>query len=1296
MAISAADKLNKTIAKRSQAIMSKINILYSRDGSVHPPIESLGDVDAFNLQMLFGASENENIDYTQMGIEGLIRCYYYIVQKLNGTTRSYCITNTTPNLSSIDQAATWLLAGTAYYSGFFGFPPFNDSLSQQQKATAQQGIFNTASTSFTDNGASGLAADTNNAITLMNALIAQVGVRGALGPHHGAATPILDPITGDPVLDPISGLPEYSFSGSITASGGIGTGIWGYRYTDVCPYYPAYYSGGGGQGGGGGTYFAATWGDGQRDATGETSSDGFVANRDYWDPTIITNVNNLISLLQTVNTYFGYAQVTNFNFFLSKVAIPGNSANYAPQITMVSQINTIISHLQSFLSVCGTYAGSSTPTANQAAVDAALDSLASSMSSDQASVNSVISTINSFFGSPTDSTTLYGQRYLLIKTMLDIADGSRTGLKGINTALTYMNQSIAAAEEQFGLFGIVEQTVPWTSAPTYTGGLEDPQIAGIETHSAVDLNPNSPTFAEMIIDGYLIAWTGTAHATAYDVWSSTDWNGTTGTWTHLLAAGNAFTITDIDLNSGKVLSYYVDTSIDPNAGVKPYYKIKAYDSGGTGDYSRIPAESVISDPHNIDDFASTGGGTTTLPGPSGPPPAAPGSAPPYLFKWTTQLNGLEALDNPINTTFQSEAAFDSIGSNLEVFVDGKEITQGNNPGQYRIQGSQNIILGTAVQNADTVTLIVYFGGSSSGGNWKAPVASIGALPTIGNSDGDVRLVVANQALYVWETAVNGWNEIKSSSTVSLAHTQLTDMPDVNGVNTDHDARYYNHAQVDAKIGVLQSEIQSLQYLVPGDAAPLAGDLASPTTTFYSGYLAAGSERFQVLQQLHYFTQIVNNPNIVIINSNSSTQFNQADQGTLELFVNGTLIDSFNLATFWSEANRQTGQTYPPFFGTNGRLEVLSVGPYLGYGSHQIGNFRVVLTAADLVPGENDVYVAHTVGTQTNQTNSFVVFYDNYTSAVNFSNVSVTEANLSSHKYLSGIRHYFTGDQLLIGFSAHALYDSTYVMTNQVTIDPTDFGINQSNVDHTSLGVQNFTTPQIGAILNYSAPGTITTTNLYSVSSQLSLTGRDPISASPTYQTSALNFLINTYSVQSDGKNEYFVDEHYRLQNDTYNYIPVSIVNQWNGQAALSVAQLQVFNSQLVYPSINFTSGYYPVQTVNYAGFSGVRYYFRAFVDLGVPHNNGVFTIQNFTIPDTKRKIELKLPSQTGWLDLTQPYNQATFAGVDGDGCLVGVNNNSFTWSSGGFSTALSGYMIVVRITMTDNMAVPIGAITIGW
>jgi hypothetical protein len=65
-------------------------------------------------------------------------------------------------------------------------------------------------------------------------------------------------------------------------------------------------------------------------------------------------------------------------------------------------------------------------------------------------------------------------------------------------------------------------------------------------------------------------------------------------------------------------------------------------------------------------------------------------------------------------------------------------------------------------------------------------------------------------------------------------------------------------------------------------------------------------------------------------------------------------------------------------------------------------------------------------------------------------------------------------------------------------------------------------------------------------------------------------------------------------------------------------------------------------------------------------------------------VEIKLPTQTGWLDLGTDYVQATFTGADGDGCKTAQSGDDWSWTAGSFSTADSGNMVIVRITIRVN------------
>jgi hypothetical protein len=142
---------------------------------------------------------------------------------------------------------------------------------------------------------------------------------------------------------------------------------------------------------------------------------------------------------------------------------------------------------------------------------------------------------------------------------------------------------------------------------------------------------------------------------------------------------------------------------------------------------------------------------------------------------------------------------------------------------------------------------------------------------------------------------------------------------------------------------------------------------------------------------------------------------------------------------------------------------------------------------------------------------------------------------------------------------------------------------------------------------------------------------------------------------------------------------------------------------LIYPTINFSSGYLPNGTQpDYSSFSGNQQYCRAFVQVGNPHSSGKLQVNSLFQGDVSPvgtgslNIEIKLPSQTGWLDLGKPFDAGTFTGVTGDGCRVIAANSDFSWTCGTFTTANSGWLYVVRVTFRDGSKT-IGQLReIGW
>ena len=315
------------------------------------------------------------------------------------------------------------------------------------------------------------------------------------------------------------------------------------------------------------------------------------------------------------------------------------------------------------------------------------------------------------------------------------------------------------------------------------------------------------------------------------MWKSDDYDPATkvGTWKKIEVSNTQYTISDINTNNGKIFTYIIDSDIEPIAPdtdpatvTHPYYKVKAYDyNGGTGDYSRSNASSEECEPMNPAAFPFGGqqqssGGRKT---PETKVVEAGSSIPPNTLFWVTNFRGSEALDFE-RRLFKSEAPFDSIASNLIVFVDGKFKNKGlqNIGGDYELVDTYTIRFHESIPEQSEVNLVVALRSFASknkslkgsvdyytdladiidksdgdiykvekdpantywqwseesqkwnqtsdpdlSNNWKDPINTFAQLPSSLNSDGDIRLVLDTSTLYRWDGSKEIWTKISGSA-----------------------------------------------------------------------------------------------------------------------------------------------------------------------------------------------------------------------------------------------------------------------------------------------------------------------------------------------------------------------------------------------------------------------------------------------------------------------------------------------------------------------------------------------------
>jgi hypothetical protein len=206
------------------------------------------------------------------------------------------------------------------------------------------------------------------------------------------------------------------------------------------------------------------------------------------------------------------------------------------------------------------------------------------------------------------------------------------------------------------------------------------------------------------------------------------------------------------------------------------------------------------------------------------------------------------------------------------------------------------------------------------------------------------------------------------------------------------------------------------------------------------------------------------------------------------------------------------------------------------------------------------------------------------------------------------------------------------------------------------------------------------------------TPADPYGSYSAVDSASANRLTDGYSTTSTALYEYFDDENRRLASD-FDFTSTSdtLTGDWTSSTGLSNGNAQVYNGSLYYPTVNFSSGYLPTGSPDYSAFSGNQQYWRGIAEgSSTPHSSGSLELGGLVNADVGAvgagavNVEIKLPGQTGWLDLGKDYVQATFTGADGDGCRTGQSGDDWAWTCGTFSTADSGNRYYIRVTFRNS------------
>lgn len=492
--------------------------------------------------------------------------------------------------------------------------------------------------------------------------------------------------------------------------------------------------------------------------------------------------------------------------------------------------------------------------------------------------------------------------------------------------------------------------------------------------------------------------------------------------------------------------------------------------------------------------------------------------------------------------------------------------------------------------------------------------------------------------------------------------------------------------------------ETLKDLAPDAPNLLSGSLVLTGSTLYQGNLSNDPvSHYKSGQEAgSSASYIIKDGTFALETGNTSLSFNKADQGILEAYLNGSMVDSIDLETLFNETYRDGNQVYPPRTSSNGFITMTFVGKH-NLKQYQRGNAKINIQTSNLIVGHNFLQLKHIIGTEIQSSNVFDIYYDADLGSNPFiTTPTITEAQLNSTKYVSGVRYYAGGDTFTLDVTGYNLFNNVY-HAQPITFSGFP-GIQDSSIapnDGHATGVSN--PPEVNETMTVSGKVlTINQSNQFSANARITCTPRDPYGNYTSMTSDPVNRLVNTFANRSTETVEYFSDEYYRLPNNfNFDSTTNDVISQWDSSIALTTGNALCFfannESALVYPAINFAS-FLPTNVVNYSGFTGPQKYQRCIL-FNEGKTNCVIKLYGVssglnTTGNADLNLEIKLPGQTGWLDCVKNFDSGIGVSNDGDGCLAGsisYNGGVATINAtfGGRTTNDSNDRLYIRLTLQN-------------
>ena len=422
---------------------------------------------------------------------------------------------------------------------------------------------------------------------------------------------------------------------------------------------------------------------------------------------------------------------------------------------------------------------------------------------------------------------------------------------------------------------------------------------------------------------------------------------------------------------------------------------------------------------------------------------------------------------------------------------------------------------------------------------------------------------------------------------------------------------------------------------------------------------------------------------------SNNAFGNAESGSLKLLVNGSTLRTLDLTTAGA-GNPNSGSATSLNGNGSGFLDLsitASAKDQNGsvYDIFQHRTAKYVIDKEDQRKGWNFAKIEHQFGS-INYVTNFVQWFndaDASSNAMAVQNQRVTFTGLGS-KYLSGVQ-YFRSASLVYNSEVTNFYKFTYPTGNVLTFNRT------SNIN--AIGAQS--APAIGGSENFNKLFEITGTTatndntMLNDSTTLSIGLTHPFKTNLSTTGSVTTSGILIYNVDTANSNliENFDLEDRRITNGAYDTQGAVVAGAatWDSQNHMTSSGasghedgLLMYNSRLYSPLQGANGGNFsalangPAGNPNYSGVTGTKTFFRkvqntsgaAIRDLKIISTKST-KINNSTLAADNIKFSVKIPGDTGFMDISQNFSYGSVS--DGHGALINGatdNDNSGTTDTG--------------------------------